>query len=230
MAGSTRTMSPVLKIRDFRLMILARGLILLALQMQALLVGWEVYHLRSNTLLLGFLGLAEAAPAIVCSFFSGHVVDHHRPSMIYRLSLATLCLNATVLFVATLPSTPLSADQRLVFLFTAVFVSGIVRSFVVPSSFALLPHIVPRPLFLRQRRGAPAPISLPRFWGLFSAVLPMAGWDRVWLSRSSQSLVYWALLRPRHGRLQLNRIKVITRASLFQRVCRWACGLSCGKR
>ena len=147
MAGSTRTMSPVLKIRDFRLMILARGLILLALQMQALLVGWEVYHLRSNTLLLGFLGLAEAAPAIVCSFFSGHVVDHHRPSMIYRLSLATLCLNATVLFVATLPSTPLSADQRLVFLFTAVFVSGIVRSFVVPSSFALLPHIVPRPLF-----------------------------------------------------------------------------------
>jgi MFS family permease len=138
--------SPVLKIRDFRLQILGRASISMALQMQSLLVGWQLYHLKSNTLLLGLLGLAEAFPAISCSFFSGHAVDHHKPAFIYRLAITTLILNSTVLFFATLPAVPLETETRIIFIFVAVFFSGLARSFAAPSAFALMPVIVGRPL------------------------------------------------------------------------------------
>ena len=61
----------VLGIRDFRLFISARFCVTLAIQIQAVVVGWQVYEITKDPLSLGLIGLAEAVPSIVVSYMRG---------------------------------------------------------------------------------------------------------------------------------------------------------------
>src|SRR5262249_3597107 len=85
--------TPVLQIRDFRYLLIARLFVTMALQIQAVVVGWQIYQLSHDPLLLGLIGLAEALPAIVCSFFSGHIVDRHRPAIVYAIAVWSIFFN-----------------------------------------------------------------------------------------------------------------------------------------
>ena len=64
-----------LKIRDFQLLVAGRLLGTLALQIQGMAVGWQIYELTKNPLYLGFAGLAEALPALGIALYAGHVAD-----------------------------------------------------------------------------------------------------------------------------------------------------------
>ena len=64
-----------LHIRDFRLYLLARLFITLAIMLQAVVVGWQVYEITKDPLSLGLIGLAEAIPAITVSLYAGHLAD-----------------------------------------------------------------------------------------------------------------------------------------------------------
>lgn len=136
----------VLKIPDFRLLIILRICSWMALQTQAVIVGWQVYQLRPDALLLGLIGLTEAIPAIASSFISGHLVDVHRPATIMRASVGVLLLNSIFFLIAISPFVSISTDDRLLILFICVFISGAARSFTSPSAFSLIPKIVPRHL------------------------------------------------------------------------------------
>jgi len=132
----------ILRIVDFRLLLLSRFFFYVSLQIQAVIVGWQIYQIKPDALLLGMIGLAEALPAIACSFFSGHVVDQNRPWKIYYSSLLALFLNSLILFLSVYFSASISDYWRLFYLFSAVFVSGVVRSFASPSVFSLIPQVV----------------------------------------------------------------------------------------
>lgn len=134
----------VLKIREFRLMVLTRMFSLSALQAQAVIIGWQIYTLTKDPLLLGLTGLAEALPAIACALFAGYVVDHSRPQRVYLYCLLALTLNTAVLFLIGSGIIPLEKNAFLWLSYTAIFVSGFARSFIMPSSFALVAQIVPK--------------------------------------------------------------------------------------
>jgi MFS family permease len=136
--------APVLKIADFRSIFFTRLFSSMALQVQAVIVGWQIYQLRPDPLLLGFIGLAEAVPAITCSFVSGHIVDTFRPTKIFRLSLTAMFINACLMWFAILPQSSIAADSRLILLYLGIFISGAARSFSSPSVFAIIPQIVKR--------------------------------------------------------------------------------------
>ena len=138
--------SPAFKIKDFRLLFFTRLFGTMGLQAQAVIVGWQVYQLRPDPLLLGLVGLTEAIPAITCSFFSGHIVDTNRAALVYRISVLALFLNTCLIFSAVAPFIPFSNDQRLILLFVGVFISGASRSFSSPAVFTLIPQIVPKDL------------------------------------------------------------------------------------
>ena len=138
---------PIFKIGDFRRLLLSRGLITMALQVQAVIVGWQIYQIKQEALLLGLIGLTEALPAISCSFFAGHLVDVSKPSKIYKISLLILTLNTFFILGAVLPYFHFESEGQLLILFMGIFISGAARSLTSPSAFALIPQIVPRPLF-----------------------------------------------------------------------------------
>src|ERR1700692_3543908 len=60
---------------DFVLFQIARFLIVGAVEMQAVAVGWQVYDITTRALDLGLVGLAQFLPGILLFLVSGHTSD-----------------------------------------------------------------------------------------------------------------------------------------------------------
>ena len=134
----------ILASRDFRLMLFARMLALSALQAQGVIIGWQIYVLTRDPFLLGLAGLMEAIPAITAALYAGHVVDNSRPQRVYLLCLIGLTCTAAMLFVIGSGIITLETTLFLVLAYTAIFISGLSRAFIMPASFALVAQKVPR--------------------------------------------------------------------------------------
>ena len=91
-----------LKIPDFRLFILARFCVTLAIQIQAVVVAWQVYEITKDPLSLGLIGLAEAIPSIGVSLYAGHVADSVQRKKIIMICIATLVLCSGALLFFTI--------------------------------------------------------------------------------------------------------------------------------
>ncbi|MFZ4402649.1 MAG: MFS transporter [Pseudobdellovibrionaceae bacterium] len=147
--------SPVLKVADFRRLLLSRLFVTFSLQIQAVIVGWQIYQIKPDPLLLGLIGLTEAIPAITAAFYSGHVVDTQKPYRVIQWSFIALLVNTLFLLLPMLAplvsnsvaddvSSPFSVNIKLFLLFTGIFISGAARSFISPAYFSLIPQILPK--------------------------------------------------------------------------------------
>src|SRR5438552_18231529 len=72
---STSYGTAVLKIRDFRLLIINKFLLTFGVQMIGVIVGWQIYQLTHDPLALGLIGFAEAAAFIAIALWAGHIAD-----------------------------------------------------------------------------------------------------------------------------------------------------------
>lgn len=135
----------VLRIYDFRLLLFARMLSVMALQSQAVIVGWQVYSITKSPFLLGLVGLAEAVPALLCALVSGHIVDISRPHRVFMFCILGLVVNTAMLLLigGGYAQPPLGLDV-VHWIFIGVFLSGIGRSFIMPASMSLINKAVPR--------------------------------------------------------------------------------------
>ena len=131
---------------QFRKFLLLRFTLIMALNMQTTIVGFWMYDLTHRATSLGKLGLAEAIPAILCSLISGHFVDQRE-----KRGLLVKCIGAYVVLAAffTFISQPHSVHSlgqvtTEYLIYTGIFLGGIVRAFVSPSSFSLLGMLLPK--------------------------------------------------------------------------------------
>lgn len=133
----------VLKIRDFRVLLLARIFIMMGWIMQDVIIGWQVYSITKSPFMLGLTGLAEAIPALACALFAGHVVDISRPYKVLVTCIAVITMNSFMMMLVG--GEHVFAPGGIVpWLFVGIFISGLVRAFVMPSIFSLMPQIVAR--------------------------------------------------------------------------------------
>jgi len=135
-----------LRLRDFRTFISARFCVTLAVQIQAVVVGWQVYEMTHDPLSLGLIGLAEAIPSIAVSLYAGHVADVVPRRRIILLCITTLVLCSTALLWFTASPVVLPA-YGVVPIYSVIFISGIARGFLTPALFAFMPQLVPRALY-----------------------------------------------------------------------------------
>jgi len=135
-----------LRLRDFRTFISARFCVTLAVQIQAVVVGWQVYEMTHDPLSLGLIGLAEAIPSIAVSLYAGHVADVVPRRRIILLCITTLVLCSTALLWFTASPGVLPA-YGVVPIYSVIFISGIARGFLTPALFAFMPQLVPRALY-----------------------------------------------------------------------------------
>jgi len=134
----------VLRLKNFRLLLVGRTLATFAWHAQAVIVGWQVYSLTKSPFLLGLTGLTEALPAVVCSLFAGHFVDGGHPGRIMTASLAVLAANTMMLLLLGGGFVAPPGGNLVAWIFCGVFISGCARSFFSPSSQALVSRLVPR--------------------------------------------------------------------------------------
>ncbi len=109
--------------------------------MQAILLGWRMYELTKDPLYLGFIGLAEAAPAIGFALFAGLIVDNSSPLWTYRGVLVGSLLSGIVMLVSQHPSLNLTIQQQVYWLFCSSILTGLARSFSQPSLYAMIPRL-----------------------------------------------------------------------------------------
>ena len=128
--------------KDFVTLFRTRILGIMSLQIQLIIIGWKAYELSHDPLILGLIGLVEAIPAIVFSFFAGHIVDHGRPVRIYLRSLVVLLVNSFLLLFGILPNSNLSTPVRLSILLGGMFIVGVFKAFIGPSIFSIFPRVV----------------------------------------------------------------------------------------
>lgn len=134
----------VLKRADFRLLLLTRIFAVMALQAQDVIIGWQVYSLTHSPFMLGLTGLTEAVPALICALWAGHIVDSYRPHRVFQLALGVLLINILMLCFIAGGHVPSLEPHILAVLFIGIFLSGLARSFLMPSLAALLAQVVPR--------------------------------------------------------------------------------------
>ena len=121
----------------FKLFQTARCLVVLALEMQAVAVGWQVYEITKRPLDLGLVGLAQFLPGIVLFLVAGHVADVFDRKKV----LITCDVGFGICFVALLALTA-HKTQSVAAIYAVLVLLGIVRSFNGPASRAILPHLV----------------------------------------------------------------------------------------
>ncbi len=131
-----------MQITDFRYLFAGKCFITLAVQIQAMAVGWQIYELTKNPLALGMIGLTEAIPAIGISLYAGHVADRVNRRLITGISVLVVTCTIAALAACTISLGP--GDALTAIIFTAIAVSGFARGFYNPAMFGLLSDIVPR--------------------------------------------------------------------------------------
>jgi len=136
-----------LLIRDFRLFIGTRFCVTLAIQMQAVVVGWQIYEITKDPLSLGLIGLAEAIPSIVVSLYAGHLADIVQRKQIIVITLLTLLCCSAGLLSFTIDIGSFILANGVLPIYIVIFISGIARGFLTPAVFSFMPQLVPRELY-----------------------------------------------------------------------------------
>lgn len=136
-----------LQVRDFRLFILSRLFITLAIQIQGVVVGWQIYELTKDPLSLGLIGLAEALPAITVSLYAGHLADivERKKIILFCVVLLAFCSAALLYFTTDLGAFVLNYGTLPIY--TIIFFTGLARGFLSPANFSFMPQLVDRSLY-----------------------------------------------------------------------------------
>jgi MFS family permease len=116
----------------------ARFLATLAVQMQTVAVGWQVYAIRHDPLDLGLVGLSQFLPFIPLVLVAGHAADRFN-----RRKILALCYAVQVLCALMLLTFTLSARHVVWPVFGVMGIFGIARAFAMPASQAIVPTLVP---------------------------------------------------------------------------------------
>jgi MFS family permease len=137
----------VLKVKDFRLFIFFRFFTTIAIQMQSIVVGWQVYQLTKDPLSLGLIGLAEAIPFISIALFAGHVADRYNRKRIILWFDLVFLLGTCGLLLFSYFSSDMISTFGILPIYIVVAISGIARAFIYPSTIALMAQMIPRELY-----------------------------------------------------------------------------------
>jgi MFS family permease len=132
----------VLRLPDYRLFVAARLCLTLALQIQAVVVGWQIYDITKDALSLGLIGLAEAIPSIVVALYAGHVADHTSRKKIIVTCVLVLLVCSILLLAYTTDLGFFLRQQGVLPIYTVIFLSGIARGFMGPAIFSFMPQII----------------------------------------------------------------------------------------
>src|SRR6202140_5536763 len=121
----------VFAFQNFRVFQVARFCMVLALEMQSVAVGWQIYEITHRALDLGYVGLAQFLPGVVLFLFAGHAAD-----LFDRSQLLMWCYAGFALCAALLLLISWRAPHSVHLIYAVLALLGSVRSFNFPASRA----------------------------------------------------------------------------------------------
>ena len=141
----------IFKQAGFRAYLLGRVFTTLAIQLQMTVIGLQIYYeyVRS-AYYLGLLGLAEAIPFILASFFSGYLADLKNKKKIILVCCFLLSVCSGLLLLIS--THKLNFLNALFYwpIFAVVMVIGIIRSFTAATMMPFLAELLNREYYTRS--------------------------------------------------------------------------------
>lgn len=180
---------PLRQHRPFAFYWLTRTSTTIALQMQAVAIGWQMYEITNNPLDLGLVGLFQFIPAACLALVAGHVADRYDRRRVVRICQFVACMAATTLAVGTAAGWLTRGA-----LLGIVLVIGAARTFENTTMQTILPGVVPLPMLPRATAAASsatqvAVIAGPALGGLIYAINPVVVYGCCALLYLSASMV-----------------------------------------
>jgi MFS family permease len=120
----------------------ARFFIVLATEMQAVAIGWQVYEITRRPIDLGLVGLSQFLPGILLFLVSGYTADRFDRRKVLTFGYAGFAVCSAMLLAITI-----HGEQTVYPIYAVSALVGIVRAFNAPASRAILPLIVPEEHF-----------------------------------------------------------------------------------
>ncbi len=117
---------------------------MVAHQMLAVGVGWQIYALTGSALDLGLVGLAQFVPAFALVLAAGHAADRFDRRRVLQACMIVEACAAGGLALGSYRGWITETS-----IFALIFTVGAARAFQMPAMAALLPSLVPRELFAR---------------------------------------------------------------------------------
>jgi len=135
-----------IKQKEFRTLLTGRFLFIMGLRMMSTLVGWWIYNLTNEPFSIGLIGLSEFLPAFFMALPAGHTIDISEKRKLILRGVALYLLAACILLTLSTSFTShyLSNHWIAICIYTTIFGTGIVRSFVGPTFNVILAAIVPK--------------------------------------------------------------------------------------
>ena len=125
--------------RDFATFVASRFLATIAMQIQSVAVGWQIYALTHDPLALGLVGLCQFVPMFLLTLPAGDLSDRIDQRRLFGVSLLAQAAASGAFLALTLLHVPAIWPFYLVLVFF-----GAARGFAGPASQSLLPFLVSR--------------------------------------------------------------------------------------
>src|ERR1019366_2573753 len=136
-----------LRIKEYLFFLSTRFFLTLAISMQGVIVGWQIYQYTKDVLALGLIGLAEAIPFIIVSLFAGHVADTFNRKHIIILFTSLLIICTSVLLYFSLETSTILQVYGTLPIFIVIGGIGFIRGFLSASFPSFMSQLVPRELY-----------------------------------------------------------------------------------
>src|SRR5579872_2454294 len=163
----------IYKDRDLYSFVGSRFIATLAIQVQSVAIGWQIYDMERTPLALGLVGLCQFLPMFLLTLPAGDITDRFNQRRVYSVaaSLQALC---SVLFLALSIFRPHTAWM----FYLVLVLFGAARGFSGPSGSSLLPFLVPperlsRSMAFSSSFFTAATISGPALGGFLYALGPV---------------------------------------------------------
>jgi MFS family permease len=124
---------------SFLAFLLARVMAMLATQVQAVVVGWQVYELTRDPMALAYVGLAQFLPMLCLLLPAGDLIDRlpRKPVLMISWTVGALC-GAALWWLSGHGAAGVKGIYAVLVLY------GCSRAFSAPALQSLLPQVVPR--------------------------------------------------------------------------------------
>jgi len=168
----------VLRHRNFSFYLSARVLGTLAVQMQSVAIGWQVYQLTGSLFDLGLIGLAQFAPFLLLILPAGHAADRYN-----RRNIIAWCLTAQLACALALLAFTVGGMSAVWPVFAVLVLFGSARAFMMPATQAVLVNMVPPKASAALSRSA----RRVRMWP--SSLAP--SWAACCITSAPRSCIWW---------------------------------------
>ncbi|MDR3086621.1 MAG: MFS transporter [Azoarcus sp.] len=141
-----RSLTAIWRNPAFAVFLLARLTGMFATQIQAVVIGWQVYELTGDAMALAYVGLAQFLPMLLLLLPAGDLIDRYarKPILMASWMVATVCAG-TLWWLSAHAATGVEAKaEALTGIYSVLVLFGCSRAFSGPAMQSLLPQIVPR--------------------------------------------------------------------------------------